>query len=125
MTLYPEYKYADYLSAVKCWSNRRLISSFRSGPQLVPRTLHKHTYILKGYKPVLGTCILYSICMVRCSVVKPLGRPCMRKHQGKMLGLQSVGLVSAFPDGHARKDLNKEFYAGEGDTGAGSRAEEE
>ncbi len=30
-TLHPEYKYADYLSAVKCWSNRRLIDKFRSG----------------------------------------------------------------------------------------------
>ena len=30
-TLHPEYKYADYLSAVKCWSNRRLISRFRGG----------------------------------------------------------------------------------------------
>ena len=32
-TLQPEYKYADYLSAVKCYSNRRLtlLSRFRSG----------------------------------------------------------------------------------------------
>ena len=30
-TLQPEYKYADYLSAVRCYSNRRLLSNFRSG----------------------------------------------------------------------------------------------
>ena len=30
-TLQPEYKYADCLSAVKCYSNRRLLSRFRSG----------------------------------------------------------------------------------------------
>ena len=30
-TMQPEYKYAAYLSEVKCLSNRRLISRFRSG----------------------------------------------------------------------------------------------
>ena len=30
-TLQPEYKYASYLSEVKCFSNRRLLSRFRSG----------------------------------------------------------------------------------------------
>ncbi len=30
-TLEPEYKYADYLSTVKCFSNRRLLSRFRCG----------------------------------------------------------------------------------------------
>ena len=30
-TLQPEYKYADYLSAVKGYSNRRLLDRFRSG----------------------------------------------------------------------------------------------
>ncbi len=30
-TLQPEYRYADYLSTVKCLSNRRLLSRFRSG----------------------------------------------------------------------------------------------
>ncbi len=30
-TLQPEYKYADYLAVVKCYSNRRLLSRFRSG----------------------------------------------------------------------------------------------
>ena len=30
-TLQPEYQYAHYLSEVKCFSNRRLLSRFRSG----------------------------------------------------------------------------------------------
>jgi len=30
-TMQPEYKYAEYLSVVKCVSNRRLISRFRTG----------------------------------------------------------------------------------------------
>ena len=30
-TLQPEYQYANYLSEVKCFSNRRLLSGFRSG----------------------------------------------------------------------------------------------
>jgi len=30
-TMQPEYKYAEYLSVVKCASNRRLISRFRTG----------------------------------------------------------------------------------------------
>ena len=31
VTLHDEYSYAAYLSAMKCWSNRRLLSRFRSG----------------------------------------------------------------------------------------------
>ena len=31
VTLHDEYNYAAYLSAMKCWSNRRLLSRFRSG----------------------------------------------------------------------------------------------
>ena len=30
-TLQPEYKYAEYLSSVRCFSNRRLLSRFRCG----------------------------------------------------------------------------------------------
>ena len=41
-TLHPKYKYADYLSAVKYYSNGRLLSRFRSGchgPQGVGTTI--------------------------------------------------------------------------------------
>ena len=31
VTLHEEYSHAAYLSAMKCWSNRRLLSRFRSG----------------------------------------------------------------------------------------------
>jgi len=35
-TMQPEYKYAEYLSVVKCVSNRRLISKFRTGCHGLP-----------------------------------------------------------------------------------------
>ena len=31
ITLHEEYNYAAYVSDVKCWLNRRLLSRFRSG----------------------------------------------------------------------------------------------